>query len=944
MYRDYGSDGGLRLDEYRRMGGFAEIIRTEAESVLSGDEPTRERQLKLLHDAFIPWLATINPGNDQPMRRVAKLASLPRKAHELVRALAEKRLLLTDRREGETVVEVAHEALLRQWSVLAEWLVTERENLKDAAVLERDMRAWEKIGRKDAWLMEGERLGIAEKLAARPAFRESLAACSGFLQASRLRENAKREEEARRRQAELEAAQRLVHEQKARAAAEEQARQEAETRATAEKQARQEAETRAVAEERVRQEAETRAEAEKQARHEAERRAAAEEQARHEAEAGRRKFFRALMAVGLVAVVAVGAFGRAYLSEQRALASELHTKELARRANAQRLAAHAEAMLSGARSGGDERAMLQVLAAAKLAPGHVYEALLNVLKQRWHLRRLIPVGHQINAVAFTAEGHQIISGGENGVRLWSAQTGQPMARLERGDLSVLSLAASEDGRWIASGGEDGLCLWDAETLLVEMEWPNDDEEPVRSIAISKDGRRVVWGLNGRVNLWDVRTGVEYLLFDQEHDQSVGGGVLSVAVNAGGNRVVLGHENGMVYIWNAENNQWVETDSTHFSALSVAISPDGRLIVSGGSDDHELSLWDGESGKLRNQVDQMTWVRSVAFNSDGSQIVSGGQDGTVRLWSVSVTRPDSIYDAGSKVVWESEIIHRLDTPLAEHSGPVRSVAFSPDGRWIISGGDDGVVRVWDAKTRKALSVLPDGYEDKTLLLTPDSRWSVSGHDDGMVRVWESSTAQELIVLSHREKELDAKAVRSVAVSADGHQIVLGSGDGTVRLWDVRTRQMLGELPEKHDGAVVGVAFSPDGRLILSSGRADGMIRFSDAATLHLVGEMIVENIGFLWGVQFSEDGRRIVTSGSGIADSIWIGPAAFADELCSKLTRNMSRKEWQQWISAEEDYICQCPGLPISPDDAEAKTPPELCPGSPAEPMFRHFSRRDETKE
>lgn len=71
--------------------------------------------------------------------------------------------------------------------------------------------------------------------------------------------------------------------------------------------------------------------------------------------------------------------------------------------------------------------------------------------------------------------------------------------------------------------------------------------------------------------------------------------------------------------------------------------------------------------------------------------------------------------------------------------------------------------------------------------------------------------------------------------------------------------------------------------------------------------------------------------------IWIGSAAFADELCSKLTRNMSRKEWRQWISAEEDYICQCPGLPIPPDAAAAQTPPEFCPGTPAEPMFSRFS-------
>ena len=298
LYRDYGGDGKLGLDEYRKMGGFAEIVRTEAESVLSGDEPAREQQLKLLHDAFIPWLATINPGNDQPMRRVAKLAKLPREAHGLIRALAEKRLLLTDQREGETVVEVAHEALLRQWDVLAGWLETEREDLKDADVLERAVQAWEKSGRKDAWLMEGERLGIAEALAAKPAYSESLAACKGFLQASRLRESAKREEEARRRQAELDAAQRLAEEQQKRADAEAQAR---------------------------------------------------------------RKLLGVFAVVLLVAVVASVAFlwalssqKEARESERRALASERHATELARRAGGRGQAGQAGAGWGGGRRGGGE--------------------------------------------------------------------------------------------------------------------------------------------------------------------------------------------------------------------------------------------------------------------------------------------------------------------------------------------------------------------------------------------------------------------------------------------------------------------------------------------------------------------------------------------------------------------------------------------------------------
>ena len=119
LYRDYSSDGDLRLDEYQGMGGMNNVIRTEIESILSPDPEIRKTQLDTLHAAFIPWLATINAENDQPMRRVARKSDLPPASHALVQALIEKRLLLSDMRDGEQVVEVAHESLLRQWDALA---------------------------------------------------------------------------------------------------------------------------------------------------------------------------------------------------------------------------------------------------------------------------------------------------------------------------------------------------------------------------------------------------------------------------------------------------------------------------------------------------------------------------------------------------------------------------------------------------------------------------------------------------------------------------------------------------------------------------------------------------------------------------------------------------------------------------------------------------------
>ena len=122
LYRDFGDDGDLTVAEYESMGGMAQVVQTEVDSLLAADPEQRQAQLDTLHDAFIPWLATINPDNDQPMRRLARWDDLPAASHPLIQAMVEKRLLVKDTRDGQTVVEVALESLLRQWRELAAWL------------------------------------------------------------------------------------------------------------------------------------------------------------------------------------------------------------------------------------------------------------------------------------------------------------------------------------------------------------------------------------------------------------------------------------------------------------------------------------------------------------------------------------------------------------------------------------------------------------------------------------------------------------------------------------------------------------------------------------------------------------------------------------------------------------------------------------------------------
>jgi ABC-type branched-subunit amino acid transport system substrate-binding protein len=198
LYKEYGNDGVLGLDEYRHMGGMTHVIRNEIESILARDPKIRRTQLEMLHEAFIPWLVTIDPRNDQPRRRLARLIDLPTRSHALVQALIERRLLLSDLRDGQQVVEVAHESLLRQWDAMVQWLREEGEDLRAADRLMEAAAAWIRSGRKRDWLIRGEHLKILEILADRQSYRRRLEPAREFLLASRQEETRLREDEEQR--------------------------------------------------------------------------------------------------------------------------------------------------------------------------------------------------------------------------------------------------------------------------------------------------------------------------------------------------------------------------------------------------------------------------------------------------------------------------------------------------------------------------------------------------------------------------------------------------------------------------------------------------------------------------------------------------------------------------------------------------------------------------
>jgi WD40 repeat protein len=283
--------------------------------------------------------------------------------------------------------------------------------------------------------------------------------------------------------------------------------------------------------------------------------------------------------------------------------------------------------------------------------------------------------------------------------------------------------------------------------------------------------------------------------------------------------------------------------------SVAVSPNGRLAVSGGQDD-TIRVWDVEAGR---QVLLLTGhtntVHAVAFSPDGRFVLSGSEDLTARLWDLR----------------EGRQVGQLEG----HTGAVRGVAFSADGRRALTGSTDTTLRVWDLTTRTEIARIEElSSAVLSVALSADGHRALSAGEGGEVHYWDLDARRHWPLVGHRDY------VRSVAFSPDGQWALSGSDDQTVRLWDLRRGKEACRF-EGRLGEVRCVAFSPDGRRALSAGR-DGAVRLWALPVDGGFGEELRRfdgNQGEAWTVAFSPDGRRALSGGDDAIVRLWGLPLA-----------------------------------------------------------------------
>ena len=241
-----------------------------------------------------------------------------------------------------------------------------------------------------------------------------------------------------------------------------------------------------------------------------------------------------------------------------------------------------------------------------------------------------------------------------------------------------------------------------------------------------------------------------------------------------------------------------------------------------------------------------WVNSVAFSPDGRHIVSGSEDQTIQ-------------------VWDAQTGGQVGNPLQGHTKLVKSVAFSPDGRHIVSCSWDQTIRVWDTQTGGQVGNPLQGHTDlvNSVAFSPDGRHIVSGSFDQTIRVWDAQTGGQV----DNPLQGHTFSVKSVAFSPDGRHIVSGSDDQTIRVWDAQTGGQVGNPLQGHTNWVNSVAFSPDGRHIVS-GSSDQTIQVWDAQTGGQMGNPLQGHTGSVNSVTFSPDGRHIVSGSDDHTIRVW----------------------------------------------------------------------------
>jgi WD40 repeat protein len=417
---------------------------------------------------------------------------------------------------------------------------------------------------------------------------------------------------------------------------------------------------------------------------------------------------------------------------------------------------------------------------------------------------------------------------------------------------VYAVAVSPDGKRAASGGNISLVrLWDMTTmrLLENLGGPH----LVYSLLFSPDGKTLAVGSGGGVYLWDVT--VTPAKLGAVLRQGLGS-VHSLAFAPGGKRLAFGSGDGHVYVWDGPWNAPPKEPATSYigptqPVTGLAFTLDGKTLAAGASDG-DLKLYDPQTEPLKVLATvpaHPPGVTALAFDPTAVQtplLASTGIDGKLCFWKL----------VNNKL--------KLDSTLAGKNGVLYSLAFTPDGKTLAYGAQDGTIHLLSVKTRQDRAVVKGHPLHVSALAYAKGQHLISGSYDWTVRRWDdiggAKPTQKTVTSGH------LALAYAAAFAPDDSTLLTGGEDNTLRLWDVGApaAREKGVLPSPQ--RVYAVAYFPDGQRAAAAGGNN------DAQIWDLVGRRLALQLKghkhIVSSIAVAPDGKQILTGSHDKTMRLW----------------------------------------------------------------------------
>ncbi|KAF4613911.1 hypothetical protein D9613_008174 [Agrocybe pediades] len=457
---------------------------------------------------------------------------------------------------------------------------------------------------------------------------------------------------------------------------------------------------------------------------------------------------------------------------------------------------------------------------------------------------------KFNRVVFSRDGSTFAAGYSNHVDIRDVKSGKIVFNpLLEDTESIVSLVFSPDNSKIVAGSENGnIWIWDTKMANPIAGPLNMKGRGIKALAFSSDSRKLASYSGSTIIVWDSSSGK---VLSGPFETEDLGDYSSFAFTPDNSNIIIVSSVGMVHVsMDAQTGSnlaepFEVTDKGEAALMSIAISPDTTLVAT-GKEGGAMNVWNIYPWTLINFFAVYNGdISALAFSHDGKKLISGSSDHTIRIWDV---------DTGNVVAG----------PFEGHTSTIHSLALSSDGSKLISGSEDRSVRLWNVFSNESdiappcQSITGNVY---TVAWSPDGTRIASGQYGGTVAVWSAQNGEAVIEPFHH-----SLANWSISFSPDSSRITAGTHHGAVVSWDLRTGEMVGNPFRGHSNVVNSIAYSPDGSK-MASGSRDGTIIIWNCSTWEMIGEPLGHGNHWVNSVAFTPDGDKLI---SGVGDgSIYI---------------------------------------------------------------------------